>query len=248
MSSLRALTLAALFAAVATPARADATLFLGANTTPESRRVQGFSIGVGLLIVAAEFEYANTPQSGEAVPTAPSLKTGSGNLLLQTPFAIYGLLQLAAFSFARSQYDRFVLPALALLSIVGAAWVCAQLARIRPWVSTGVVVVLAPLVLWSAAIAFERPLPGSENWRPDYRDEMFGWIESHANAATNELAPTNNAAASRPKTEDDQSIAIPSPAQKKAPATAGETGSSTDKQKLDALINKNAPFAPAQKQ
>jgi hypothetical protein len=90
MTSLRALAFTALFAAVATPARADATLFLGVNTTPESRRVQGFSIGFGLLVVGAEFEYANTPQSDEAVPTAPSLKTGSGNLLLQTPFAIYG--------------------------------------------------------------------------------------------------------------------------------------------------------------
>jgi hypothetical protein len=91
MSSLRALTLAVLFAAAATPARADATLFLGANTTPESRRVQGFSVGAGLLIVGAEFEYASTPQSDEAGPVSPSLKTGSGNLLLQTPFAIYGL-------------------------------------------------------------------------------------------------------------------------------------------------------------
>jgi hypothetical protein len=90
MSSLRALTLVALFAAIAAPAWADATLFLGANTTPETRRVEGFSIGVGLLIVAAEFEYAHTAQSDAAVPTAPSLKTGSGNLLLQTPFAIYG--------------------------------------------------------------------------------------------------------------------------------------------------------------
>jgi hypothetical protein len=90
MSSLRVLALAALFAAVATPARADGTLFLGANTTPESRRVQGFSLGFGLLVVGVEFEYANTPQSDEPVPAAPSLKTGSGNVLLQTPFAIYG--------------------------------------------------------------------------------------------------------------------------------------------------------------
>jgi hypothetical protein len=90
MSSLRALALAALFATIAAPARADATLFLGANTTPESRRVQGFSIGAGLLVFAAEFEYASTPQSDEAVATSPSLKTASGNLLLQTPFGIYG--------------------------------------------------------------------------------------------------------------------------------------------------------------
>src|SRR5262249_38466810 len=91
MSSLRALAFAALFGAIAAPALADATLFLGVTTTPESRRVQGFSVGAGLLVVAAEFEYSNTRQSDEAVPTAPSLKIGSGNLLLQTPFAIYGL-------------------------------------------------------------------------------------------------------------------------------------------------------------
>ena len=66
--------------------------------------------------------------------------------------------------------------------------------------------------------------------------------------ATNEFAPTNDAAASRPKNEDDQPIAIPSPAQKKPDSTAGGTGSALDKQKLDALINKNAPFAPAPKQ
>jgi len=90
MRSLRVLALAALFAAAAAPARADATLFLGANTTPETRRVQGFSVGMGLLVIAVEFEYENTSQSNEAVPTSPSLKTGSGNLLLQTPFAIYG--------------------------------------------------------------------------------------------------------------------------------------------------------------
>jgi len=90
MTRLRVLQLAALFVAAATPARADATLFVGANTTPESRRLQGFSVGVGLLVVAAEFEYASTAQSNEAVPTSPSLKTGSGNVLLQTPFAIYG--------------------------------------------------------------------------------------------------------------------------------------------------------------
>jgi hypothetical protein len=52
---------------------------------------------------------------------------------------------------------------------------------------------------------------------------------------------------------DDQSIAIPSPAapsqpQKKPDSTTGATGSGMDKQKLDALINKNAPFAPAPKQ
>src|SRR3954469_5246024 len=91
MSSLRVLAVGALFvAAAAAPARADATLFLGVNATPESRRVQGFSVGAGLLVVAVEFEYASTPESKGPLATSPSLKTGSGNLLLQTPFAIFG--------------------------------------------------------------------------------------------------------------------------------------------------------------
>jgi membrane protein required for colicin V production len=83
----------------------------------------------------------------------------------------------------------------------------------------------------------------------DAAQTINGWIESHANAATNDL---NNSAASRPKTEDDQSIAVPStpaPAPKKSDSGSGANGGSPmDKQKLDALINKNAPFAPAPKQ
>jgi membrane protein required for colicin V production len=82
----------------------------------------------------------------------------------------------------------------------------------------------------------------------DAAQTINGWIESHANAATNEL---NNSSASRPKTEDDQSIAVPStpaPAPKKSDSGSGTSGGSMDKQKLDALINKNAPFAPAPKQ
>jgi opacity protein-like surface antigen len=74
--------------AVASPARADITAFLGANATPSTRQVKGGAIGLGLLIVAAEFEYAST--SEDDVELAPSLKTGMGNVLLQTPFPIFG--------------------------------------------------------------------------------------------------------------------------------------------------------------
>ena len=77
----------------------------------------------------------------------------------------------------------------------------------------------------------------------DAAETLNGWIQSRANAATNEL--TNDAAGSRPKAEDDQPIAIPSQPPKKPDSTAGSGGSTMDKQKLDALINKNAPFAPA---
>ena len=97
--------------------------------------------------------------------------------------ALSSILQFAAFSLMQTQYDRFVLPAIVFLSIVGAAWFCAQLARIRPWAEPIVVLLAAPLVLWSAAVGFERDLPGSENRRPDYRLEMFEWIEANVPAS-----------------------------------------------------------------
>ena len=86
-------------------------------------------------------------------------------------------------------------------------------------------------------------------WLPkNAGDTINGWIQSHATAATNELSPIGDGAGSHPKTGDDQSIAIPSQPQKKTDSTGGATGSVSDKQKLDALINKNAPFAPAPRQ
>jgi hypothetical protein len=81
---------AALFVAVlAAPARADITAFIGANTTPDNRLARGVAIGTGLLIVGFEFEYSATSESTRA-PVAPSLKTGMGNLLLQTPIPVLG--------------------------------------------------------------------------------------------------------------------------------------------------------------
>ena len=89
LSRLRAAWLAAiLVVAGAAPARADATAFIGANTTPANRAVRGFALGVGLLLVGFEFEYATTRD--DALASAPSLKTGTGNVLLQTPVAIFG--------------------------------------------------------------------------------------------------------------------------------------------------------------
>jgi hypothetical protein len=74
-----------------TTAWADATLFIGANTTPDNRRVEGFSAGMGLLLLAFEFEYANTPESENVLgPSAPALRTGMANVLLQAPFSIFG--------------------------------------------------------------------------------------------------------------------------------------------------------------
>jgi hypothetical protein len=93
MTNVRALVsvaLAGLMCMVAVPARADATAFIGANTTPANRQVRGFSAGLGLLLVVAlEFEYANT--TDDLTAQVPSLKTGSGNVLLQTPVPVFGV-------------------------------------------------------------------------------------------------------------------------------------------------------------
>lgn len=77
-----------LLCALATPAFADLTLFLGVNPTPERRTVKGVSLGTGLLIVGFEFEYASTSEDQSV--RAPSLATGMGNVLLQTPIPIHG--------------------------------------------------------------------------------------------------------------------------------------------------------------
>ena len=70
-------------------AYADVTAFFGVNTTPSNRSTKGFAVGAGLLIVGFEFEYGST---NEDVSTgAPSLTTGMGSVLLQTPVAIGGI-------------------------------------------------------------------------------------------------------------------------------------------------------------
>src|SRR3954466_11638966 len=89
MRSFRPAVLAVLLLlAWSRPARADATLFLGVNTTPDSRGVVGGAGGIGLLVVGFDFASSST---GEATKTgAPALKAGNGNVLLQTPVPIFG--------------------------------------------------------------------------------------------------------------------------------------------------------------
>jgi opacity protein-like surface antigen len=77
-----------MLAFASTQARADITAFIGANTTPTNRQVRGAAIGFGLLVVGVELEYAYTPD--DLATAAPSLKTGTGNVILQTPVAIMG--------------------------------------------------------------------------------------------------------------------------------------------------------------
>ena len=88
MSIGRILATAALVIVTTTPAAADVTAFVGANTTPANRAVKGVSLGVGLLFVGLEFEYASASEDLGAL--APGLRTGSGNVVLQTPFDIAG--------------------------------------------------------------------------------------------------------------------------------------------------------------
>ena len=88
MTSRIAMALAALVLLPST-ASADFTAFLGVNPTPSSRVVRGLSLGVGLVIVGFEFEYANTSEDLDEV--APGLRTVMFNGLVQTPVPIAGM-------------------------------------------------------------------------------------------------------------------------------------------------------------
>ena len=79
--------------AVARPASADITVFLGSVPTPSHRLVTGAAVGISLLVVGVEFEYAGAGESGDG--TAPALRTGLVNGLIQTP-ASFGRVQLYA--------------------------------------------------------------------------------------------------------------------------------------------------------
>ena len=57
--------------------------------TPANRQVLGGAFGIGLLVIGFEAEYAFTPDDPEA--DAPSVKTGMGNVILQTPVAFFGI-------------------------------------------------------------------------------------------------------------------------------------------------------------
>lgn len=90
MTNMRRVALATVLCGlVASPAFADITAFIGANTTPANRPVRGAALGLGFLVVAFEFEYSDTAE--DVAVAAPAWKMGSGNVLLQTPVAIMGI-------------------------------------------------------------------------------------------------------------------------------------------------------------
>ena len=70
-------------------AAADVTAFIGVSATPESRMLRGASFGFGFVIIGFEFEYADIIEDTGA--GLPSLRTGSGNVLLQTPIEVSGV-------------------------------------------------------------------------------------------------------------------------------------------------------------
>jgi membrane protein required for colicin V production len=81
----------------------------------------------------------------------------------------------------------------------------------------------------------------------DAGDTINGWIKSRASAITNEEPDETAAPSAKPAPSATSAGAQPPATSSSAPPSS----SSLDKQKLDALINKNAgpaPFAPAPKQ
>jgi hypothetical protein len=89
----------------------------------------------------------------------------------------FGSLYFAAFSVMRTQYDRFALPALALLSIAGVSWLCAQAAKhFGARAAAACVLVAAPLIAWSAAANVMHHMGEPLNPDGDYRREMLAWI------------------------------------------------------------------------
>ena len=81
-------------AASVRPALADATLFIGtsgvnSHSTASRQTTKGFAIGAGVVVVGVEFEYASTAEDVDHL--GPSLRTGIGNVYVQTPVPIAGL-------------------------------------------------------------------------------------------------------------------------------------------------------------
>ena len=83
----------ALILGCARSASADLTAFIGATTDPGTRATRGLAVGIGLVIVGFEFEYAQASGDDEeefvclsgGAECKPSLSTGMANVLLQTP-------------------------------------------------------------------------------------------------------------------------------------------------------------------
>ena len=89
MRPVRILLALLLLVTAASTAAADVTAFIGTTTTPNVRQARGVAAGFGLLFLGFEFEYSNTVE--DVADAAPGLRTGMGNVLLQTPVPIAGI-------------------------------------------------------------------------------------------------------------------------------------------------------------
>jgi hypothetical protein len=91
-SKVLLVALLVLLAGTARPASADITAFFGLTSTTSTRTARGLALGGGVMFFGFEFEYSNISEDAENL--APGLKTGSGNLVLQTlqvhGFQLYG--------------------------------------------------------------------------------------------------------------------------------------------------------------
>jgi hypothetical protein len=87
MSRARIAALSIAFVLAASPAFADITAFLGANTTPSTRTAKGVAVGMG-SIVGLELEYSVT--GDDPANAAPELKTGMINGFIQAPIPLAG--------------------------------------------------------------------------------------------------------------------------------------------------------------
>jgi Outer membrane protein beta-barrel domain len=97
----------AFLAATAAPAHADITAFLGVSPTPQNHAVKGIGVGVGLLIVGFEFEYANLTE--DTFEQLTGLKTYSGNVLVQTPtpgVQLYGTIGAEGYQETLGNFDE----------------------------------------------------------------------------------------------------------------------------------------------
>jgi opacity protein-like surface antigen len=87
-----------LVAASAVPARADLTGFVGVQTSPSTRGTWGGSVGMGVLVVGFEIEYAQASADTDCFTSTaactPSTRTFMGNVLIQTPRGIIPKTQL----------------------------------------------------------------------------------------------------------------------------------------------------------
>jgi hypothetical protein len=84
---IRAGLLGIVLAGAATPARADATLFVGMDTEAASRPALGVAVGRCPGMFGFELEYAGT--LGHPTEGKPSVRTVTANLLVQTTLPIH---------------------------------------------------------------------------------------------------------------------------------------------------------------